>query len=64
MCFFGGGSTPAVTEVARRDPPAIEGAAVDEGYADTLTKKQKMLRTGRTADAGSDSPLTKKSSYS
>ena len=61
MCFFGNrNSTPAAPPPpAPAQAPAIEGAAVDPGYAETLTEKQKRLRAGGTngADTSTDNSI-------
>jgi len=38
------------------EPPAVPGAAVEEGYADSLSEKQKRLRAGQGSDT-TTSPL-------
>ena len=53
MCIFGGAPKqqalpppPPVTT----EPPGIEGAAVEEGHAESLTDKQKTLRAGQATE--------------
>lgn len=58
MCMFGGGggsSPPPPPPPAPVQEPAIEGAAVDDGHADSLTEKQKRLRAGQPAQTNDNS---------
>ena len=48
MCMFSSPKMPpppAMPEV--EDPNEVDGAGVAEGYADTLTEKQKRFRAGQ-----------------
>lgn len=56
MCMFGGGggsSPPPPPPPVQA--PAIEGAAVEEGHADSLTEKQKRLRAGQPTQTNDNS---------
>ncbi len=58
MCIFGGGQRMAPPPPISTDPPAVQGAAVEEDHADSLTDKQKRLRAGQQDGDNNSSLIT------